>query len=140
MEENKIQAQESDYLYVAPSQIANSGNGLYTAIDIYKEEVIALFKGEILSNEEAEKRVKANKDQYFINLLNGTIMDSIHTHCFAKYANDASGLSTSRFKNNANIGLDENEQVCIIAKRKIKAGEEIFCGYGKKYWKKHQLP
>lgn len=137
MEENQIEAAESDYLYMAPSQIPHSGNGLYTAIDIYKDEVIALFKGEILSNEEAKKRVKANKDQYFINLLNGTIMDSINTACFAKYANDASGLSASNFKNNADIGLDENELVCIIAKRKIKAGEEIFCSYGKKYWKKH---
>lgn len=136
MEDNQIDASESDYLYIATSQIPHSGNGLYTAIDIYKDEVIALFKGEVLSDAEANKRAAQNKDQYFINLLNGSIMDSIKTPCFAKYANDAAGMSKTSFKNNANIGLDETDQVCLIAKRKIKAGEEIFCGYGKKYWQK----
>ncbi len=35
---NKIDAAESDYLYKSPSQIPNSGKGLFTAIDIYKNE------------------------------------------------------------------------------------------------------
>ena len=67
-----------------------------------------------------------------MNLLNGTILDCRNTNCFAKYANDASGFSKSEFKNNAKITLDENENVCLIAIRKIKSGEEIFCDYGKK--------
>ena len=29
----------------ATSQLVNSGNGLFTTIDIYKEEIIAIFKG-----------------------------------------------------------------------------------------------
>ncbi|MEI7509070.1 MAG: SET domain-containing protein-lysine N-methyltransferase [Flavobacterium sp.] len=134
--ENKIQAEESDYLYVQTSQLPNSGNGLFTAIGIYKEEIVALFKGEVLSPSEAEIRIQNGADAYFMNLLDGTILDCRNTDGFAKYANDASGFSKSDFKNNATITLDENNNVCLKAIRKIKSGEEIFCAYGKNYWKK----
>lgn len=133
---NSIETPEEDYLYIDISQLPNSGQGLYTAIPIYKDEIISYFKGEILSAAEAKSRADRKIDQYFINLLDGTIMDSKNTHCFAKYANDAQGFSKSDFKNNAKIGLDDNDWVCLIATKNIKAGEEIFCGYGKKYWER----
>ena len=136
-DQNKIDADEFDYLFIKTSQLLNSGNGLFTAIDIYKDEIIAVFKGEILSEKEAEIRVQNQKDNYFMNLLNGSILDCMNTDCFAKYANDASGISKSNYTNNAKITLDENNNVCLIALRKIKSGDEIFCDYGKKYWKKH---
>ena len=118
-DQNKIEAQEEDYLYVKSSQLSNSGNGLYTAITIYKEEIIALFKGEILSDTESEKRAKQDHNGYFMNLPNGRILDCRLTEGFAKYANDASGFSTSEFKNNAKITLDDNQNVCLIALKKI---------------------
>ena len=45
---NTIESAESDYLYKALSQLPNSGNGLFTAINIYKDETISIFKGKIL--------------------------------------------------------------------------------------------
>jgi len=132
---NKIGIPEKDYLYTEISQIPNSGNGLFTAIDIYKDEVIAIFKGEILTDLEARIRSLRGEDKYFINLLNGTIMDSMHTKCFAKFANDANGSSAINLKNNAKITLNDFNLVCIMATRKIKSGEELLCSYGKKYWK-----
>ena len=135
---NNINAPESDYLYVQDSQLSNAGKGLFTAIPIYKDEIIAYYGGEILSNEEVKKRIFANKDQYFINLLDGTTLDGIDSNCFAKYANDAKGFTASDFKNNANISLDEEQKVCLIASKNIKAGEELFCSYGKKYWSKYK--
>ena len=134
---NKIEAQESDYLFRATSQIPNSGEGLFTAIDLYKDETISIFKGEILTDSEASQRVAEGIDNYFINLLDGSIMDSKNVKCFAKYANDAEGFAKSSFKNNARITLDENNTPCIEAIRDIKANEELFCSYGKRYWKKH---
>jgi SET domain-containing protein len=136
---NSIEALESDYLYTALSQIPNAGNGLFTAIPIYKDEIISVFKGEILTDLQAKNRALKGCDKYFISLLDGRIMDSMNVTCFAKYANDAEGFLKSTFKNSAKIALDENNEVCIIATKNIKAGEEIFCGYGKKYWKKHAL-
>ncbi|WP_298136908.1 SET domain-containing protein-lysine N-methyltransferase [Flavobacterium sp.] len=141
MDCNTIDAKEVDYLYIQTSQLPNSGKGLFTAIAIYKDEIVSVFKGEILSDCEAANRVQNNDDQYFMNLLNGSILDCKNTDCFAKYANDANGFSIPKlrnsFKNNTKITLDENGNVCLIATRKIKSGEEIFCDYGKRYWKKH---
>ncbi|HTA63648.1 MAG TPA: SET domain-containing protein-lysine N-methyltransferase [Bacteroidia bacterium] len=134
---NEIDAAESDYLYVSLSQLPASGNGLLTAINIYKDEIISLFKGEILTDVQAKLRAKKGEDKYFINMLDGSIMDSMKIKCFAKYANDAQGTLNSILKNNSKIGLDDNNNVCLIAIRNIKMHEEIFCSYGKKYWKKH---
>lgn len=134
---NSIEALESDYLFVAPSQLPNAGNGLFTAIAIYKDEVISLFKGEILTTLQAKLRANKGNDKYFMSMPNGTMMDSMNTACFAKYANDAEGFSKSKFKNCAKITFDDDDQVCIVATRNIKVNEEIFCGYGKEYWKKH---
>lgn len=133
----RIDALESDYLYVASSQLPGSGNGLYTATDIYKDEIIAVFKGEILSDRQIALRIKKGEDRYFISMLNGGIMDSMKTACFAKYANDAEGFGKSSYRNTAKIALDDDGNVCIVAKRHIRQYEEIFCGYGKTYWKKH---
>jgi len=132
-----IESPESDYLYTESSQIKDAGKGLFTAIEIFEHEIISIFKGEIINNEEAKKRAQQNEDLYFINLLDGNIMDSMHTDCYAKYANDAKGLTHSSFKNNAIITLDEDDNVCIKASKNINPGEEIFCSYGKPYWKKH---
>ncbi len=137
IDNNTIQLPENDYLYTKSSQIINSGKGLFTTILIYKDEVIALYKGRILSQIEAKQKAEKGNDIYFINLLDGSIMDSMHSNCFAKYANDAIGYTISEFKNNAKIALNENGNVCLIATRNIKPESEIFCSYGKSYWKKH---
>jgi uncharacterized protein len=135
---NRIDAPESDYLFVNISQLPDAGNGLYTAIDIYKDEIIAVFKGEILTDTQAKDREEKGFDRYFISLIDGTIMDSMKVKCFAKYANDANGTENSNFKNNTKIALDDDDNVCLIATRNFKKGEELFCSYGKKYWKKHR--
>lgn len=135
--DNTIDAKEEDYLYIQKSQIENSGNGLFSAIEIYKEEIISIFNGKIITNTEAESIVKLNEDKYFINLLDGTILDSNTVDCFAKYANDSNGFIKSKYKNNSKITLDESNNVCLVATKNIKSNEEIFCSYGKRYWKKH---
>lgn len=139
-DQNQIDAPESDYLYTAVSKLSNSGNGLFTAIDIYKDEIIAIFYGLILTNQQAALKAKKGKTVYFMNLPNGKILDCESVNGFAKYANDASVGNLSGFKNKSKITLDEHQNVCLVAISKIKAGEEIFCSYGKKYWAKHATP
>jgi hypothetical protein len=133
---DSIEAKEKDYLYIQTSQLPNAGKGLFTSIDIFKDEVIAIFKGESLSDKEAANRAKNKEDGYFINMLDGTILDSKNTSCFAKYANDSQGLKKTPYAYNAEISLNDDEEVCLIALKKIKINEEIFCSYGKKYWQK----
>jgi len=134
---NTIDADEVDYLYVSLSQLPNACNGLFTAIDIYKDEVISIFKGLILTEFQIKHRVGERKDNYFISLLDGTIMDSMTVDCFAKYANDVKGSLTTKLNNNSKIAINDNNAICLIATRKIKSGEELFCSYGARYWKKH---
>ena len=136
---NTIEANEHDYLYTKLSQLPNVGNGLFTAIKIYKDETISIFKGEILTEAQIKFRVKKGDDKYFISLLDGTIMDSMTVECFAKYANDVNGSLNTTFKNNSKIAFDENNNVCIVATRNIKTDEELFCSYGTRYWKKHSI-
>jgi SET domain-containing protein len=133
----KIDASETDYLYIEISQLPNAGKGLFSAIKIYKNEIISIFKGEILTELEAKIRTDNQLDRYFINMLDGTILDSMNVVCFAKYANDAEAFGKLELQNNAKITLDDENNVCIIATKNIKPYEEIFCSYGKKYWKKH---
>ncbi len=137
-ENHAIDAPEKDYLYLKTSQILGAGKGLFTAIPIYKDEIISIFKGELLSNAEAKRRAKASENGYFIMMPNGGIMDSKNIKCFAKYANDTLGMVRTRFKNNAKISLNEHDEVCLVAIKKINAGEEIFCAYGAAYWKSSQ--
>ena len=111
---------------------------MFTAIKIYKHEIISIFKGEILTEIEADIRIKNNLDKYFINMIDGTILDSMNIDCFAKYANDAEAFQKDQCQNNAKISLDDENNVCIIATRNIKSCNEIFCSYGKRYWKKHR--
>jgi uncharacterized protein len=135
---DELDSPEADYLYVKPSGIENAGNGLYTAIAIYKNEIIAVFKGEMLTEEESKLRADKHEDGYFVKMLDGNIMDSAHVECFAKYANDAEGLRTSGLKNNAKIALNVHDEVCLVATKKIKPGEEILTSYGTKYWLNHK--
>ncbi|MBC7486954.1 MAG: SET domain-containing protein [Cytophagaceae bacterium] len=128
--------QEAEFLLVKESQIPDSGKGLFLCADKKKGELVALFRGEVLTYEEAERRAVRKEDGYFINMSNGTILDSMHVECFAKYANDAHGLGKSKFKINSEIQLSENPDIVyLIAIRDIKSGEEIFTTYGRKYWK-----
>ena len=58
---------ESDYLYLQASNIPNAGT-LFTAIKIYKDEVVSIYKGEIITNKEAHIRAASGDDQYFIDI------------------------------------------------------------------------
>lgn len=132
-----IEAKESDYLYTGISGIKNAGNGLFTAIPIFPNEIIAVFQGRILSEEEITDKIFHRLDAYFINMPDGTTLDCMDSKCFAGYANDAHGHSRHHRPNNAIIALNEGGDVCLVATRKIPTGAEIFCGYGRQYWKKH---
>jgi SET domain-containing protein len=130
-----IDAAEADYLFVDSSAITGAGLGLFTAIAIYPNEIISLFKGEVLTQKEAKHRAEHHQDDYFISLLDGTIMDSQYVDCFAKYANDAEAFGGSNGKNNATITINEEGEVCLVASTDIAAGGEVYAGYGHRYWK-----
>ncbi|MBU3677306.1 MAG: SET domain-containing protein [Chitinophagaceae bacterium] len=123
---------EADYLYTQASQIPNAGLGLFTAIPLYKGDIIATFKGEVLNRKEAEFRIQNKDDDYFMNLPNGCTLDCKNTPGFAKMAND---YLYSNFKQNAIITMNDNK-VVLVASKTIQARQEIFTSYGKNYWER----
>lgn len=137
MDPDGIASPEADYLYTAPSGLVGAGQGLFTAIPLYKDEVIAVFHGERLSTEEARVRAALGLDRYFMELPEGTTLDAMEAEGFAKFANDAKGSASTSLRNNAKIALDDDGQVCLRATRRIREGEEVLCGYGKRYWQRH---
>ncbi len=137
MDPDGIPLQEEDYLYSALSGLPDAGLGLFTAIALYKDEVIALYRGERLSTKEAGERAAQGLDRYFMELPNGTTLDAMGVEGFAKFANDAQGSASTALRNNAVIALDDGDRVCLRTTRRIRVGEEVLCGYGKRYWERH---
>lgn len=129
-----IEAPEADYLYVDTSRIAGAGLGLFTAIPIHRGEVVAVYTGERFSRKEARLRAIRGEDSYFVTLMGGDTLDSMHSDCFAKYANDVEGPATSLLRNNSVITLDDSGRPCVMATRRIPAGGEVYVAYGKPYW------
>ncbi|MEO8066465.1 MAG: SET domain-containing protein [Flavobacteriales bacterium] len=137
MDPDGIPLAEKEYLYTALSGLPGAGQGLYTAIPIYADEVIAIFHGERLSAKAAGARAAHGLDRYFMELPDGTTLDTMGVAGFAKFANDAQGSAGSALRNNAVIALDDGDRVCLRATRRIVAGKEVLCGYGKRYWQRH---
>jgi SET domain-containing protein len=125
---------DPEHLYTKASQIKGAGMGLFTKKDIKRDEVIVRFHGELLTDRQVTVRLNKGEDSYFVETNDETIMDSMKVPGLAKYANDAVGLGDTGFKNNALITFDDDDNVCLTAMRKIKAGDEIFTAYGKEYW------
>ncbi len=138
MEPEPIPAPEADYLYIAASGIAGAGHGLYTAIEIHRGELIARYHGERLSQAEAARRAAMGQDRYFMELPDGGILDTGPVEGFAKYANDARPVKgAGGAANNARITLDGHGTPCLMATRRIRAGQEVLCNYGRRYWARH---
>lgn len=125
-------AKEAKYLEVKDSHF--TGKGLFTKKDIKKGEWICTYMGEYIDNDEALRRCDEGIDQFLVETVNDGILDSMPIFCHAMYANDAAGLTRQPgIRNNAEIAILEGGPR-MVAKRNIKAGEEILVGYGRVYW------
>ena len=117
-------------LTVKSSQIENAGDGLFTEVPIKKGFIIAEFTGKVLTVEELEELTE-EEQRYLIDI--GNDLTLFCKDCFAANANDAN-FGNSGFKTNSKIEMWKNK-VYLVATKNIKAGAEIFCSYGKEYWK-----
>jgi SET domain-containing protein len=122
-------------LIVKTSKLPKSGKGLFTNKPIKSGTKIIEYKGEIIEWKEYGKRVKNNEDGYLFYINRKNCIDAYPTPQYkARFANDAEGLSQVKgFKNNSEYEIIDNK-CFIVAKRDIKAGEEIFVSYSKEYW------
>lgn len=118
--------------YIAPSGIQGAGKGLFTKKSFKRGEFIMDVTGPRLTPDE----VAANyTDSNYLLELNDDSGDCIEVEGYARYANDAEGLtSVSGLVNNAEFCSDEDHNMFVRATRSIKAGSEIFIAYGERYW------
>lgn len=124
-------------LFIQESLIPYAGKGLFTDSDIKKGEIVVEYTGEKLTWAECEKR---NNEQegvngYFFFISKNNCIDAQNTpESLGRYANDAQGYKrVPGLKNNAEYQIIKGKPY-IVAKKNIKAGEEIFVSYGKEYW------
>lgn len=119
-------------LSVRPSRIPHAGMGLFTEEDIAEGTLVAEYTGEITT----WKKVKDDwKNLYIYFVTEEFVIDAQHNpEVYARYANDAEGLTSVKgMRNNCEFANIEG-RIFIRATRAISAQEEILVAYGKDYW------
>ncbi|HTB51842.1 MAG TPA: SET domain-containing protein-lysine N-methyltransferase [Ferruginibacter sp.] len=120
-------------LIIKTSKLPNSGKGLFTKVFIPKKTRIVEYQGKICKWKDVEDNFD-NGYIYYVN-RNHVIDAGDDTTLFARYANDAFGLSKIKgLYNNAKYST-KGLQVFIESIEDIPAGSEIFVSYGREYWK-----
>jgi SET domain-containing protein len=120
-------------LIVKKSTLPHSGNGLFTKIFISKGTAIVEYKGKITTWKEVDNNKGDNGYIYFVK-RNHVIDARRTTSAFARYANDAKGLTKVKGITNNSEYKETGLKVFITAVKDIPAGSEILVEYGKEYW------
>lgn len=124
-------------LVVKKSQLPKAGKGLYSKEFIPKGAYITEYKGEIITEKEADRRAEEEDIYGYMFFINKNYcIDAYYTpEEKARYANDAAGLGKVKGLTN-NAEYETKGKRCFIkAKKNIQPNEEIFVSYGKEYWK-----
>lgn len=125
------------------STITGAGKGLYATREFMRGELITEYVGEIISREEARKRLERGEFHYLGTLVPGLYeIDGIRSPIFGV---GAASLINHASSSNANVRWChiEDRKVCfrrLFAKatRDIHPGEEILINYGKTFWDRHK--
>ena len=120
-------------LAIKPSNIKEAGKGLYTLIAIKKGTNIAKYTGKMMSDEEFE----ANPSPYGLEVKKNRLIDARSTQTgLARYANSCRKGDKCK-GNNSKFSISHRTNpptVWLKATKNIKAGDEVFVPYGKRYW------
>lgn len=121
------------HLRIRPSVIPSAGRGLFTLVDIPKGTLIVEYKGRLRKWKEVE--AVDGENSYIFQISSRWAVDAEKAlKTFGRYANDARGERRSNgHRNNAEYVV-KGLKVYIKSTRKIHAGNEVFCDYGRAYW------
>ena len=120
-------------LIIKKSKLKGAGKGLFTKQFIPKRSSIVEYIGKISPWRDVDHREGKNVYVYYVN-RNHVIDAYTYKKAYARYANDAKGISKVKgIRNNARYEK-QGLKVYIKATRDISPGEEIYVGYGKEYW------
>jgi len=121
---------------VKKSTIPGAGKGLFVNRDVKKGERIIEYLGEIISWKECDIRAERDEGGYVFYVNRNKCIDAFHTpEAYARYANDAKGLTKIKsVKNNCQYEIYKKTG-WISATKNIKSGSEVFVSYGAQYWR-----
>lgn len=125
---------EANLVEIRKSQIPKSGKGVFAKDDIPANRLLGYYRGEALNLDEFNARHEKNGvGIYVLTLPNESFPDK------NMYVDgEQKGNWTSRM--NSPRGTDKKANVIfysdgtVVSKRNIKKGEELFVGYGPRYW------
>jgi SET domain-containing protein len=125
---------EKDLIEMRPSSIPGAGTGVFAKNDIPANTQLGYYRGEHLSAEEFENKFRdAGLGTYVLTLedpedkTKNFYVDGLKKGNWTSRINSPKGTL-----HKANIIFYTNGTV--VSRRNIKAGEELFVGYGPKYW------
>jgi hypothetical protein len=101
---------------------SRTGLGCFATQEIQKNQLIDTYRGQMLNNEEAEKR----DNRYMFEVNSRWTIDGSNRRNLARYFNHSC-------RPNAESDV-KGHKVVVLARRKIKPGEEITYDYGKDYF------
>ncbi|EHL01745.1 putative Histone-lysine N-methyltransferase EZH2 [Glarea lozoyensis 74030] len=135
-----IQRNVSKRLIIGESEIA--GFGCYTAEAIRKGSFVSEYKGEIISNLEADRRgiVYDRKYLSFLFDLNSEwVIDAARFGNKTRYFNHAATTADGLNIEAKIYWVNGEHRIKFVALRDIEPGEELLFNYGKKFAEKHGL-
>ena len=97
---------------------ARTGLGCFATGEIQKNQLIDTYRGQLLNNEEAEKR----DNRYMFEVNSRWTIDGSNRRNLARYFNHSC-------RPNAESDV-KGHKVIVLARKKIKPGEEITYDYG----------
>lgn len=107
---------------------SSAGLGLFAGEDIPKDVCLIEYFGRTISPQEEY----TSKSKYLFGLNSRCTIDGTTRKNKARYINHSC-------RPNAEAVI-KNNRIFIMARRKIKTGEEIAYDYGKEYWNEHIKP
>ena len=125
---------EKELIEMKESSVPGAGTGVFAKKDIPLNTDLGFYRGQHLTTPEFEKKfADAGLGAYVLTLNEESdpnkkfYVDGLKKGNWTSRINSPKGTS-----NKANIVFYTDGRV--VAKRNIKAGEELFVGYGPKYW------
>lgn len=125
---------EREMIEMKPSGIPGAGKGVFAKKDIPNNTDLGFYRGEHLTDKEFETKFSnAGLGTYVLTLDEPSdnnkkfYVDGLKKGNWTSRINSPKGTT-----NKANIVFYTDGRV--VSKRNIKAGEELFVGYGPKYW------
>ena len=131
------------HVKIALSNLPKAGQGLFTTIELPRNTRVVQYEGKRIDLRHDHTASREMGGDYVLNYLPHRFIDAENEieGGACRYCNDCTP-ENRRLKhaagNNCKFQYDKlNDQVWLITTRCIKAGEELFVGYGSsQYWDK----